>query len=408
MGDLKIGVTIGLNSIDESIWTNGMKLNILTLIKLLNKSKNNYDVYLLNTNPIDISNKPPHLDEFNVDIFDDKYHEMDLIIIMGSQPKSEHIEHFKSIKTTNKVVSYKCGNNYVLAVEEMLFKDGPNTFYIHENYFDEIWYVPQQHETNNGYYSTLYRTNSIVVPFLWDKAFLDKSLSDVDTLHKAHTDSNTGKFKKDSKYQPKHEKTIGVLEPNLNIVKTCIIPSLLVEQSYRTEIGKKHISKLSISNSEKLKTHKTFLSLIKTFDLFNDGKIRVENRYQTSFFVSQYVDVVVCHQLLNPLNYLYLDVAYMGYPVLHNAYMCKEIGYYYEGSDTIQGANMLNWILENHDDNLEDYRDRNNKVLYRYYIGNPELIRSYDLLIKNLFEGNNKNDIYEYFPKPPNQSNENR
>jgi hypothetical protein len=165
----------------------------------------------------------------------------------------------------------------------------------------------------------------------------------------------------------------------------------LVEQSYRTEIGKKHISKLSISNSEKLKTHKTFLSLIKTFDLFNDGKIRVENRYQTSFFVSQYVDVVVCHQLLNPLNYLYLDVAYMGYPVLHNAYMCKEIGYYYENSDTMQGANMLNWILENHDNNLEEYNNRNSKVLYRYYIENPELIRSYDLLIKNLFEGNNKN-----------------
>jgi hypothetical protein len=396
MKNLKIGITIGLNKIDESIWTNGMKLNILTLIKLLQKSTNDYEVYLLNTNPINISSKPEHFNNINVDIFDDKYHEMDLIIIMGSQPKSELIQHFKSIKTTNKVVSYKCGNNFVLAIEEMLFKEGPKTNYIHENYFDEIWYVPQQHETNNGYYSTLYRANSIVVPFIWDKSFLDKSLSEINLLHKVHTENNTGNFRKSSDYQPKKEKTIGVLEPNLNIVKTCIIPSMIAEESYRSEIGKKYISKLSISNSENLKNHKTFLSLLNTFDLYKDGKIRAENRHQTAYYVSQYVDIVICHQLLNPLNYLYLDVAYMGYPVLHNAYMCKDIGYYYNGSDTIEASKILNWILENHDDNLEEYKKRNSQVLYKYYIENPELIKSYDLLIKNLFDNNNKNTELQF------------
>ena len=96
---------------------------------------------------------------------------------------------------------------------------------------------------------------------------------------------------------------------------------------------------------------------------------------------------------MNPLNYLYLDAAYMGYPVLHNAPMCKDLGYYYEGSSTKDGAKQLNWILENHDDNLEIYQERNRKVLERYSVDNQELIRTYDTLIENLFNGGNSEDL---------------
>ena len=45
MEKLKIGITIGLKDPKESIWTNGMKINILALAKLLMKSEKNYDVY---------------------------------------------------------------------------------------------------------------------------------------------------------------------------------------------------------------------------------------------------------------------------------------------------------------------------------------------------------------------------
>jgi hypothetical protein len=111
--------------------------------------------------------------------------------------------------------------------------------------------------------------------------------------------------------------------------------------------------------------------------------------------VSQYLDVVVCHQLLNPLNYIYLDVAYMGYPVLHNAPMCKDLGYYYEGSDTKDGAKQLNWILENHDNHIDEYNEKNKKALWRYSVNNPELVATYDKLIYNLFNGGNHELIYD-------------
>jgi autotransporter strand-loop-strand O-heptosyltransferase len=385
---IKIGITIAMKSIDESIWTNGMKLNILTLVNLLNKSNKNYEVYLLNTLDVDLSKKPIYLKDVNVEFFDKIYTEMDLIISMGVQISKEQIETFKSVKPTNKLIAYKCGNNYLIGIEEMLFKEGPKSGYIYENELDEIWYVPQQHENNVGYYSTLYRTDAILVPFVWDKVFLDYSLTLVNEGHKK------GTYKKDVRYdKTKDKKVIGIMEPNLNIVKTCIIPSLITEECYRSEIGKEKIEKMMITNSDTLKTHKTFLSILKTFDLFRDGKIRLESRYQTSYFLTQYADILVCHQLMNPLNYLYLDAAYMGYPVLHNAYLCKDLGYYYEGSSTKNASKVLEWILENHDNNIEAYDQKNKQILYRYYVGNPKLIETYDILIENLFNGGNKKEL---------------
>ena len=358
--NIKIGITIALNDIKESMWTNGMKLNILMLINLLKKSNKNYEIHLLNTKEIDLSNPPQHFDGINVSLLKDKYKEMDLIISMGAQADFELIREFKRQKPTNKYIGYKCGNNYVLAIEDMLFKGGSHGMF--EDMFDEIWYVPQQDYNNSGYYRTLYRANSISVPFLWDNSFLDSSLKIIASQHEE------GRYKKNHLYNPtKEKKVIGIMEPNLNTVKTCVIPILVAEESYRSETGKEKIEKLMITNAKDvLSKNPSFTSMIKSLDIFKDNKISVEHRYQTSFVVSQFIDIVVSHQIMNPLNYLYLDVAYMGYPVLHNAPYCKDVGYYFNESDTRDGAKMLNWILENHDNNLDLYKSRNKQALWRY------------------------------------------
>lgn len=384
---MKIGITLGLRDNRESIWTNGIKLNVLNLVRLLKKSQMNYEVCILNTIKVDWSIKPDYLQDIDIYDFDEKFMDMDLIIVMGSQIHEDKLKEFKK-DNNKKVISYKCGNNYILHVEDTLFKPEIKSHY--EMSFDEVWYIPQQHENNNGYYHTLYRTNAVIVPFLWDSHELDKALSDVNNSF------NSGKFKKGVKYVAKDKKTLGIMEPNLNIIKYSLIPTMIAEESYRSKIGKDKINKLMITNSEKLGKTKNFLSIIETFDLYKDKKISSESRYQTSFLVSQYLDVVISHQLMNPLNYLYFDIAYMGYPILHNAYMCKDLGYYYEGSSTIDGADKLNWILENHDNNIEEYNKKNKKVLERYSINNQEIIKTYDKLIDNLIKGiGNKGLAYD-------------
>jgi hypothetical protein len=39
---MKIGITLGLKDNKESIWTNGIKQNVLILVNLLKKSSKNY------------------------------------------------------------------------------------------------------------------------------------------------------------------------------------------------------------------------------------------------------------------------------------------------------------------------------------------------------------------------------
>ena len=148
MNGLKIGITLGLKSNTESIWTNGIKQNVLMLHHLLKKSNNQYEVKILNTIKVDWSTKPQYLKDIDICYFDEAYEEMDLIIIMGAQAEPEKIKKFKLIKSDNKVISYKCGSNYILTTESVLFGT-EDKWCQYEDYFDEVWYIPQQHETCN-------------------------------------------------------------------------------------------------------------------------------------------------------------------------------------------------------------------------------------------------------------------
>jgi len=386
---LKIGITLALKSNTESIWSNGMKQNVLFFADMLKRSKEDYDVYILNTTELDFSKKPSYLDGFKFELFDNRYMEMDIIVMMGAQIHDEKLKKFKSQSPSKKVVAYKCGNNYIISIENILFKDVSKNYYEYEKEFDEVWYVPQQHETNYGYFHTLYRANSFAVPFLWHDRYLRESAEHVEKSYLS------GNYKKNWKYDAtKKQKMIGIMEPNMNVVKFSMIPTFIAEQSYRGSIGKDNIAGLMISNAkEGVAKNKEYLSVISTLDIYKDGKVSAESRYQTAYFLTQYLDVLICHQLLNPLNYLYLDAAYLGYPVLHNAPLCKDLGYYYEACDTIGGAKQLDYILTEHDKNLDAYDERNDLVLQRYHAENEDVIKMYDKLIANLLKGGNPDNL---------------
>lgn len=49
------------------------------------------------------------------------------------------------------------------------------------------------------------------------------------------------------------------------------------------------------------------------------NKLNLTGRFQLPTFLSKVVDIVLSHQWGNPLNYLYFDVMYAGYPLVHNS-----------------------------------------------------------------------------------------
>jgi hypothetical protein len=388
MKNLKIGVTLGLKDNKESIWTNGIKQNVLKLVKTLKRSTQNYDVCILNAFDVDFSEKPDYLDGIDIHYANNKLMDMDLVIQMGASMYNSDIEKFKK-SGDKKVVMYKCGNDYLINSQNILFKE-EKTEYEFPNNIDEVWIVPQLEEANLGYYATLHRANTLVVPFIWHPRYLHKTLMEIQEGHAK------GDYKKDYRYEVgKEKKIIGVMEPNLNLEKFCLIPAMIAEESYRSEVGRKHIECVRLTNAMKLRRNVQFMSHMKVFDLFKDNKITAEERYLTAFILTQHLDVVISHQMLLPLNYLYLDVAFMGYPILHNAPLCRDLGYYYDKSDTIGGAKLLNYILTEHDKNIDEYNDRNDRILTRYHGDNPDIVATYDMLIENLWRGGTKGMVYD-------------
>jgi hypothetical protein len=166
-------------------------------------------------------------------------------------------------------------------------------------------------------------------------------------------------------------------------------PAVLVcENAYRKN---KKIEKLFINNiTEKNGKINDFNidalnKIVRSLDLFHDKKISIEGRFNTLYFMSKYADIAVSHQWENPLNYLYFDLAWMGWPIVHNAYLCKDIGYYYDQFNYEMGGEVLSNVILNHDLNAEEYLKNNRKNIDRYLPTNKELQNNYKTIIDNLF-----------------------
>ena len=119
-------------------------------------------------------------------------------------------------------------------------------------------------------------------------------------------------------------------------------------------------------------------------DIVREHKAIFLGRHETPKFLSEMTDIVISHQWENALNYFYLEVAWQGYPLVHNADMCKELGYYYPGNDISNGTEKLLFALEHHDAECEAYIDSQRLHIKRFLPNHPEVIECYAKLLHDL------------------------
>ena len=380
---LNIGVTMAKKKLN--LWNNGVSLNVIYFIKLLKNSKKKYNISVLNLFDADLpKNNIEVLKDIDIKYYKKcQYKNYDIIFLLGGLLPDEFLINAR--KNNVKIIYYKMGNDYIINTEKMLFKKDSKCLHFTKN-IDELWYIPQQHENNFGFYATMHGIEKpIMVPFCWHHCMLDKDVNEFKQLNK---------FKP---YKPNKKKRLGCFAPNINTVKLCVIPALIAEESYKTNIGKERIENIKLTNALIIAKNNLFKSIINSLALQKEKKLSVEGRYRIVFMLNEHIDVVLCHQLNNPLNYVYLDTVYLGYPLLHNAPLCKDLGYYYHQSDTKEGGRILNYILENHDKHINQYIRRNNQVLYRYNVDNPKLVKTYDQLISDIYTGRNHLKTYNKY-----------
>lgn len=369
MSGLRIGITIGLHHPGETLWNNGIKQNAAFLSLALRNCPQVEHVVLVNTTAVPITGALPwNLDQFPTVGFDAAKDIVDIMIELGGQIDANQTDYLK--KRGARLVSYCCGSEYVLAMESMLFRKplwGQHLF-VNQRY-DDIWMVPQVADLSRPYFEVLRRKTARVIPFVWSPVFIEE---------RARALPGGGVYQSSP-----HPKRLSVMEPNLNVVKFCLYPVFIAELAYRQLPN--DIDRIQVTNSEQLATQSPeFISLMNQLDIVRNRKAVFVGRYETPSFLAEHTDIVISHQLGNPLNYFYLETCWQGYPLIHNASMCRDLGYYYEDNDVEEGARKLIGALASHDTGAVAYRQSQRNAISRFLPENREVISTYSMLLEAL------------------------
>lgn len=380
--DIKIGITLTIFDTPNKFFSNGINQNSLYLCEVL--LNGGFDVYFIiqDSNLTNISE-----DKIKEQLYDNRFKyiqysnilslELNVLITLSFSGMDNYVHNY--LKYTNtKTVGYFCGNSYIIDTETILYdqhKTKENEFQFLLNNkcrYDEIWSIPQMSDINLHYWKILYRTNAIKVPFVWSKNAI-----------KLHALLNNCS-EEELLYKNKHdEKKIAILEPNISIMKWALPAALICEDCYRNNKNIKHLYITNINSSSNIIDFNMnkFNKMMKNLDLVKDHKCSIEARFNTLEIMSKIADIVVSHQWGNPLNYIYFDLAWLGYPIVHNARLCKDVGYYYDDFNYTDGSEILNEVIQTHDENIEAYIVKNRKNIEKYLSDNIILIAKYKALI---------------------------
>lgn len=359
---INIGITISTKQ-TKQFWNNGIGQNAINLY-LLFKNINNINPIIVNA--LEDGEFTSKDEIIKIHKLDNVINDIDIIFTLGTTITDEQYNLLK--KHNGKLIFYNCGANYFNDMQLVLFDKESSPLYKHQP--DEIWTVPQHYETNKYYFESLYNVKNISIPFVWSSIFIDRDLS---------------LLKKDGLYQPSDKaKRLAIFEPNIDIVKYSLYPVLIAEKLYKER--KDLIEHLYVTNTETIRQHPYYVDTMKHFEIENDSKTTFTERWSMPYFLSEFTDVVISHQMYSPLNYAYLDALYLKYPLVHNAYMIKDGGYYYEGFNVEQGKDKLLYAITEHDKHLEEYDEKSKIVLDRYTPTNVQSIEIYENLIKNILK----------------------
>jgi hypothetical protein len=296
----------------------------------------------------------------------------DLFIEMNAPLALEHVERLHRRDT--RLVSYRFGNDYVMALEQCTFNVHPNWWLNRLRIpFDEVWTNAQHEHTSRSFLEAALRAPVHILPHPWSPRFIEAGRL---------RDSDQGReWGYRNRGPAKH---VGVFEPNVNVVKSLLIPLLAANEFHRQL--PEHIDHLYLCNADTLADNVAFNRLAHGLEIVRARKATATNRHPFYRFVAEHVDIVLTHQWENGLNYLYYEALHGGYPLVHNSPFLRDVGYYYEGFDVRDAAAALTRAALTHDERPDTYAAEVRDFLERVRVDSPANIAAYTERIRYLFE----------------------
>jgi len=280
-------------------------------------------------------------------IFDPReYH---TIVLFTSPISKETYTFLKAHKVG--VVMLVCGNNYMYDQEQFVagIKGNRTSFLGKEAQLDEQWLIPSYHHAID-YLEILRKKPTFVVPHLWSPEIIRHFAPRVIKQPESSLFYDITK-RKSSKI------SIVVLEPNQNLFKTAWTPIMASEKLYMENPDLiEYVYVFNFPSNEHAYRMADGLSLGPKLRKFERKSI-AEIMY---FFnnQSESMPIFVSHQVLNGLNYLYYELLYYGFPLIHNSTELDGCGYFYPENQIKSCVEQILYAYKHHNKVVETYKEK--------------------------------------------------
>ena len=369
MKKVKVGITINF---DIKFHANGLQQNIVFLKNLLSNI-DNLDPFYIYTGSIPQEDFILKEQCVSYDDFVSHAHsEYEIVILMGFWLDQKIINKLKKINKEIKLVLMQCGNQFVEnSMRSVHYYEKVDYINNYLEGIDSIWMLPQ-HSQNITYMRTFYRVDNIkIAPCIWDPIFIDNQIKELPFENKEINFSSV------------KNKSVLIMEPNLSLIKNCLLPLYIVESYER-----KHsniLNSCNIMGGKGIVQNQYFIRLILQLDIYQKRKnfLKAHNRYNFVDSVRSFGSIIISHQLENDLNYLYFDALYLNLPLIHNSLRLKNFGYYYPHNDVEIASEQINEIINNHEKNISEYDVKTKKLIKSYGINNERNKKEYLKLIND-------------------------
>jgi FkbM family methyltransferase len=370
---VNIGITI--NNIENpfEIETNALLMNAFILYDILSEI-NGITPFILPLTHIYKKSIKFYSKTYNVLNKDDSktYKELDLILQCFTDLDNDTKKTLKSINPDIKFALVLYGNPYYIDMSNYLYlekenkenKENKEMLDIKQDYSNNFIGISPHFKRSQSYVKMKYKNDNVsICPFIWEP-YKMQSYNAFDAFN-----FNT--------------LNIGIFEGNILPVKTCIIPMYIAEKFEC--VYPNVIDKLHITNCRNFINKPSFIKRVRNLNLYNKNKIVFT---EPAVKIYQYlkenrINCVISNQIHNELNYLYLELMYLGIPIIHNSPMIQKYGYYYEELNIDEGFKKLEDVYKTHIQKSQEYYKLSRECISKFSIKNKENIEGYKHFIFN-------------------------
>ena len=338
--DKYIGIVIHSNAL---LFSNGITQNAYFIYQCLTHLGYKCRFLCNESNPAPFSHDKIPLYQISTDptIFDPNVYTLILTVTRPITRQVYLLFHELRIRVVNIV----CGNHCMQDQEDFVRGARGGSFTGKADSFDEIWTLPS-YKKFSAYLETLTKVPVYSTPHLWHPCILEKR---AEHLSKVHV--NDLMYDITKHVEPKLD--IVIMEPNIALFKNAWVPIIASEHFFM-----KHpdlVNNVFVFNfPERADTY----AMIQTLSLGN--KLRPFRRLEMDeilvyFSKSNTIPIFLSHQTNNALNYLYYELLYFGYPLVHNSDLLDGCGYYYKDDDIEMCAERILNAYKMHNKQFQKY-----------------------------------------------------